>query len=119
VTPPGPLFPGPRGAPLTRDAISRIVTRHVATAIAACPSLATKRVTPHVLRHSCAMQFRRWRRRAVIALWLGHESIRTDRHLPARRPRLKERALAKAASPSTAWRRYRPADTLLAFLEGL
>ena len=115
-----PLFPGPRGAPLTRDAISRIVTRHAATAIATCPSLATKRVTPHVLRHSCAMQLLdAGVDVAVIALWLGHESIRTTDIYQHADLGLKERALAKAASPSAPWRRYRPTDTLLAFLEGL
>jgi integrase/recombinase XerD len=115
-----PLFPGPRGAPLTRDAISRIVTRHVRGAIITCPSLATKRVTPHVLRHSCAMQLlEAGVDVAVIALWLGHESIRTTDMYQHADLGLKERALAKAASPSTAWKRYRPPDTLLAFLEGL
>ena len=115
-----PLFPGPRGAPLTRDAISQIVTRHAATAIATCPSLATKRVTPHVLRHSCAMQLlEAGVDVAVIALWLGHESIRTTDIYQHADLGLKERALATAASPSAPWRRYRPTDTLLAFLEGL
>lgn len=115
-----PLFPGPRGAPLTRDAISRIVTRHAGTAIATCPSLATKRVTPHVLRHSCAMQLLdAGVDVAVIALWLGHESVRTTDMYQHADLGLKERALAKAASPSQPWRRYRPPDTLLAFLEGL
>lgn len=115
-----PLFPGPRGEPLTRDAISRIVTRHVATAAATCPSLATKRVTPHVLRHSCAMQLLdAGVDVAVIALWLGHESIRTTDIYQHADLGLKERALAKTAAPSPAWRRYRPDDSLLAFLESL
>ncbi|MDA8356397.1 MAG: tyrosine-type recombinase/integrase [Actinomycetota bacterium] len=115
-----PLFPGPRGAPLTRDAISRIVTRHAGTAIATCPSLGTKRVTPHVLRHSCAMQLLdAGVDVAVIALWLGHESVRTTDIYQHADLALKERALAKAASPSQPWKRYRPPDTLLAFLEGL
>lgn len=115
-----PLFPGPRGAPLTRDAIGRTVTRHAATAIATCPSLATKRVTPHVLRHSCAMQLLdAGVDVAVIALWLGHESIRTTDIYQHADLGLKERALAKAAGPSPAWRRYQPTDSLLAFLESL
>jgi site-specific recombinase XerD len=115
-----PLFPGPRGAPLTRDAISRVVSRHATAASATCPSLATKRVTPHVLRHSCAMQLlEAGVDVAVIALWLGHESIRTTDIYQHADLGLKERALAKAASPSTPWKRYRPTDTLLAFLEGL
>jgi integrase/recombinase XerD len=115
-----PLFPGPRGEPLSRDAISRIVARHTATAVASCPSLATKRVTPHVLRHSCAMQLLdAGVDVAVIALWLGHESIRTTDIYQHADLGLKERALSKAAGTAVAWKRYRPPDSLIAFLEAL
>jgi integrase/recombinase XerD len=72
------LFPGPQGHALTRDAIRGIVTRHVTTATATAPSLADKKIGPHVLRHTCAMQLlEAGVDTAVIALWLGHESIRT------------------------------------------
>jgi site-specific recombinase XerD len=54
--PDSPLFPGPRGAPLGRDAVRRIVDRHTSAAVGRCPSLKAKRVTPHVLRHTCAMR---------------------------------------------------------------
>jgi len=118
--PTDPLVPGPRGEPLSRDAISRIVRRHVTAAAASCPTLAAKRVTPHVLRHSCAMQLLdAGVDVAVIALWLGHESIRTTDMYQHADIGLKERALAKAAGPGTKWSRYRPPDTLLAFLEAL
>jgi site-specific recombinase XerD len=46
-----PLFPGPSGRPLSRDAIRRLVERHVTTATQSCPSLANKTVSPHTLRH--------------------------------------------------------------------
>ena len=115
-----PLFPGPHGKPLTRDAIRRLVDRHVTTAMAACPSLATKQVTPHVLRHTCAMQMLDTGvDTAVIALWLGHESIRTTdiyRHADLA---LKQRALARTAPPHINAARYKPPDPLLAFLEAL
>lgn len=118
--PPDPLFPGPRGHHLTRDAIRRMVERHVATAVSACPSLATKRVTPHVLRHSCAMQLLEVGVDvAVIALWLGHESIRTTDIYQHADLAMKERALARLAPRPSARGRYRPPDTLLAFLESL
>lgn len=118
--PADPLFPGPAGRPLSRDAISRIVARHVATAAMECPSLATKRVTPHVLRHSCAMQLLdAGVDVAVIALWLGHESIRTTDIYQHADLGLKERALSKAPGPAAPWKRYRPSDSLLAFLEAL
>jgi integrase/recombinase XerD len=118
--PADPLFPGPRGQPLTRDAIRRVVQRHAAAAVDACPSLATKRVAPHVLRHTCAMQLlEAGVDVAVIALWLGHESIRTTDIYQHADLVMKERALARLALRRTAKGRYRPPDELLAFLEVL
>ena len=115
-----PLFAGPRGKPLSRDAVSRIVSRHTKVAAASCPTLVTKCVTPHVLRHTCAMQLLdAGVDVAVIALWLGHESIRTTDIYQHADLALKERALSKAASPATTWTRFRPPDQLLAFLEAL
>lgn len=118
--PDGPLFPGPQGRPLSRDAIRRLVERHVATAISSCPSLATKRVAPHVLRHSCAMQLLdAGVDVAVIALWLGHESIRTTDIYQHADLAMKERALARLTPNHASPGRYRPPDALLAFLEAL
>jgi site-specific recombinase XerD len=118
--PDDPLFPGPGGRALTRDAIRRVIERHVATAATACPSIATKRVSPHILRHTAAMQLlEAGVDTAVIALWLGHESIRTTdlyRHADLG---LKQRALARLSPPGITAGRYRPPDTLLAFLEAL
>ena len=51
-----PVFPGPKTRPLTRDAIAKIVARHAATAAKTCPTIDHKKISPHVLRHSCAMQ---------------------------------------------------------------
>ena len=122
ASPPGdPLFPGPSGRPLSRDAIRRLVDRHVATATASCPSLASKQVTPHTLRHSCAMTLRRHGvDAATIALWLGHEDVRTTYgvYMHADLP-LKEKALSRTAPPETTTGRYRPSDPLLEFLESL
>ena len=116
-----PLFPGPNGRPLSRDAVRRVVDRHIATAASTCPSLAAKTVTPHTLRHTCAMNLlRHGVDIATIALILGHEDIRTtySAYLHADLT-LKERALARTAPPGTNHRRYRPPDRLLAYLEGL
>lgn len=116
-----PLFPGPKGRPLSRDAVRRLVERHVATASTACPSLATKNVTPHTLRHSCAMNLlRHGVDTATIALWLGHEDVRTTYGVYLHADLgLKEKALARTAPPRTRQGRYRPPDALLAFLEAL
>ena len=116
-----PLFPGPKGGPLSRDAIRRLVDRHIATATRGCPSLARKTVSPHTLRHSCAMNLRRHGvDAATIALWLGHEDVRTTYgvYLHADLD-TKEKALARTAPPGTSAGRYRPPDPLLEFLEGL
>ncbi len=115
-----PLFTGPNGKRLGRDAIRRLVTRHVNTATPGCPSLADKQVTPHVLRHTCAMQLlQAGVDLAVIALWLGHEDVRTTQIYLHADLRLKERALARTAPRDAPTGRYRPPDTLLAFLEAL
>lgn len=120
--PTDPLFSGPSGKPLTRDAVRRLISRHVITAASSGggSSLATKRVAPHVLRHSCAMQLlEAGVDTAVIALWLGHESIRTTDMYQHADLRLKERALARTTPAKTKPVRYRPDDELLQFLEAL
>jgi site-specific recombinase XerD len=116
-----PLFPGPKDRRLSRDAVRRLVERHVATAAKRCPSLANKDISPHTLRHSCAMNLlRNGVDMATIALWLGHEDVRTTYAVYLHADLgLKEKALARTAPPNTRPGRYRPDDTLIAFLEGL
>lgn len=116
-----PLFPGPKGLRLSRDAVRRLVERHVTAATLASPSLAAKDITPHTLRHSCAMNLlRHGVDTATIALWLGHEDVRTTYGVYLHADLgLKEKALAKTAPPRTRPGRYRPPDALLAFLEAL
>lgn len=115
-----PLFPTIRGGKLSRDALERLVRRHVATAANRRPSLAVKRVSPHVLRHSTAMELlHHGVDQAVIALWLGHESVETTQIYIHADLRLKERALARVTAPDTKPGRFRPDDQLLAFLDAL
>ena len=116
-----PLFPGPTGSPLTTDAVRRIVQRHATAAAHTHPSIATKHVTPHILRHTCAMRLlHAGVDRAVIALWLGHESIRTTDIYQHADLAIKERALARTTpGQPPAMPRYRPPDELLSFLESL
>jgi site-specific recombinase XerD len=119
-SPTDPLFPGGRGHPLSRDAVERLVTRAASAAAERCPSLKGKRVTPHVLRHGAAMELlRHGVDRAVIALWLGHESVETTQMYLHADLRLKEEALSHTTPLPVKPTRYRPSDQLLAFLEAL
>lgn len=116
--PDAPVFPSSRGGRLSDDAVERLVAKHAATARRRCRSLAVKRVTPHVLRHSAAMALLgRGVDRSVIALWLGHESVETTQIYLHADLRLKEQALARTTPSGLAPSRYRPDDALLAFLE--
>jgi site-specific recombinase XerD len=115
-----PLFPTRRGTQISRGAVERLVARHAITAAAACPAITGKNVTPHTLRHSCAMSLlAQGVDTAVIALWLGHERVDTTQIYVHADMSIKERALARTAPPDTTPGRYRPPDSLLAFLNGL
>jgi site-specific recombinase XerD len=115
-----PLFPNRRNGALSRDAVERFVTKYALHASAKCPSLATKHLSPHVLRHTSAMQLlHAGADRSVIALWLGHESIETTEIYLHADLSMKERAIARTAPLQAQVGRYRPPDPLLAFLEAL
>jgi site-specific recombinase XerD len=114
------VFPTRTGRRLSDDAVEARITAHKAVACQRCPSLTAKKLTPHVLRHTCAMTLlRNGVDIAVIALWLGHADIRsTGAYLHADMT-IKERALARTRPLTSKPGRYRPTDSLLAFLEGL
>ena len=115
-----PAFPGPGGQPLSRDTVRKLVIKHARSAAADCPSLAAKKIGVHTLRHTCAMTLlRSGVDLATIALWLGHEDLRTVQIYLHADLELKERALARTTPPNTTPGRYRPPDPVLAFLESL
>ena len=115
-----PLFPTRIGRALSRDALERRLAGYVEDATAVCPSLARKRVSMHVLRHSAAMRLlRAGIDTSVIALWLGHEQIETTQIYLHADLRIKERALERTAPITAKPGRFRPTDKLLAFLEAL
>jgi site-specific recombinase XerD len=115
-----PLFPTSTGRPLSRDAIEKRISLHVAKAAQACPSLRAKHVTAHTLRHSCAMNLlQAGNDIAVIALWLGHEQVSTTSIYLHADMSQKERAIARTRPPNATPGRYRAPDSLLAFLEAL
>src|SRR5262249_1048002 len=113
-------FPTVRGTPMSHDALRNLLDKHVSVARRHCASLKKKRVTPHSLRHSVAMELlQNGADRSVIALWLGHESAETtDIYLHADM-RLKERAIRKSGISPAQGRRYRPDDHVMAFLQSL
>jgi site-specific recombinase XerD len=115
-----PLFPTSRGRALSRDAIALLVKKHANTASNSCPALHSKTVSPHVLRHTAAMNLlHAGVDSTVIALWLGHESVEATQIYIHADMTIKERALARTSPPNSAPGRYRPPDTLLTFLEAL
>lgn len=114
------VFPNARGSRLSADGVQYILAKHITAARGACPSLQRKRVTPHVLRHTMAMELlQAGVDRALIALWLGHESVDTTQMYLDANLALKEEALAKTIPPNGKPGRYRPDDQLLAFLKTL
>jgi site-specific recombinase XerD len=118
--PDDPLFPTSRGRRLSRDGLERRLTKHVNAAARSRPTLCEKTITPHTLRHTAAMQLLHADiDTTVIALWLGHERVDTTQIYLHADLALKERALARTKPPDAKPGRYRPPDTLIAFLEAL
>ena len=106
---------------LSRDAVEHSLAHHVATARQTCPSLRSKRVGMHTLRHSAAMRLLESGRDVIlIALWLGHEDPSTTARIYLHADMTqKQKAVDRLTPPGTTPGRYRPPDTLLAFLDAL
>jgi len=114
------LFPSAVGKRLSVHGVQYLLNKHRVTAAKVCTSLSEKRVTVHRLRHTMAMDLlQAGADRAVIALWLGHESVETTQIYLDANLEMKERALAKTSPSQGRPGRYRPDDQLLAFLNGL
>jgi len=105
---------------MSSDAVAQRITLHAESAATAIGSLRSKNVTPHTLRHTCAMRMlASGIDVTTIALWLGHESPASTRHYLHADLGLKQRALDRTAPPRTRPGRYKPTDKILAFLEDL
>ncbi|MBV9488587.1 MAG: site-specific integrase [Verrucomicrobia bacterium] len=114
------LFPSTRGTRLSADAVQHLVAKHAGAAQKVCPSLAKKTISPHVLRHTAAMELlQAGVDRSMISLWLGHESIETTQIYLDANLALKDEILAKTHPVKGTSRRYRPGDRLLNFLSSL
>jgi len=114
------LFPSRGGGRLSADGVQHAVAKQVSSASHTCPSLAKKHVTPHVLRHTAAMElFQAGVDRSLIAIWLGHESLDTTQIYLDANLQLKEAVLNRLNPPQSKPGRYRPDDQLLIYLKGL
>jgi site-specific recombinase XerD len=113
-------FPNARKRMLSSDGVAYILDAAVHAAIPKCSSLKTKRITPHVLRHTTAMHLlQSGVDPSMIALWLGHEKIETTHMYVEADLAMKERVLEKLAPAKTRAARFRATDKLLAFLSSL
>lgn len=118
--PADPVFPTRQGRPLSQDAIAKLLRKYVGATAPDCPSIATKRITPHTLRHTAAMRLlHAGVTTTVIALWLGHENIETTGIYLHADMTIKERAIERTRPVDTRPGRYQPPDTLIAFLEAI
>jgi site-specific recombinase XerD len=114
------VFPNARGRRLSPDGVHYLLVRHSQGAAKICPSLKDKRVTVHVLRHTMALDLLQGGvDRSVIALWLGHESVETTQIYLEATLAMKEKALEKTKPLNAEFRRFRPGDQLLRFLNNL
>jgi integrase/recombinase XerD len=113
------LFVSARGESLTRAGFEYILRKHVRTASQHCPSLATKRVYPHLLRHSCALsvlQATKDLRR--VALWLGHAQTQTTEMYTRVDASVKLETLETVVPPKLRSGRFKATDKLIASLRG-
>ncbi len=111
------LFVNREGQPLSRDGFAHRLAVHVAAAVRRKPTLAEKRVTPHVLRHSCAMHtLEATGDIRKVSLWLGHASLQSTEAYLRVDPAEKLAILASNAAPAVPKGRFRTPDRLLAML---
>lgn len=112
------LFLNAAGRAMTRSGFEYILAKHALTATRSQASIAAKRVTPHVLRHSCAMHtLQATRDVRKVALWLGHASLQSTEAYLRADPAEKLEALGAMSAPSLKPGRFRPPDKLIAMLK--
>lgn len=112
------FFVNARGEKLTRWGFEYILNKHANTASQRCPSLLGKKVSPHLLRHTCAMVvLQATGDLRKVALWLGHQSIQTTEIYTRTDPTEKLEAINAIIPPKLRKGVYRPEDKLLAMLK--
>jgi len=111
------LFINARRAAFTRSGIAYVLRKHVETAKQQCPSLATKRVFPHLLRHTCALTvLESTKDLRKVSLWLGHAHMQTTEVYTRADPSVKLEALEAMLPPKLRSGRFKATDALLASL---
>lgn len=111
------LFVSARRKPMTRDGFEYILEKHVHAATKRCPSLAKKRISPHVLRHCCALTvLEATKDLRKVSLWLGHSSMQTTEMYTRADPSIKLETLEAVMAPSLRSGRFRASDKLIASL---
>ena len=112
------LFFNARGEPLTRSGFEYILRKHARNAATRCPSLLTKRVSPHVLRHTCALTvLQATKDLRKVSLWLGHANMQTTEIYTRADPSIKLEALESVVPPKLRSGRFRATDELIASLQ--
>jgi len=111
------LFLSAVGRSMTRAGFEYVLRRHVRAAAARCPTLAGRRISPHVLRHTCALDtLRATGDLRKVALWLGHASQKTTEIYLQADPTEKIEVLESVVPPMLRPGRFTPADRLIASL---
>lgn len=111
------LFLNARREAMTRSGFEYILKKHVMIAGRHCPSILSKRVSPHVLRHSCALSIlEATKDLRKVSLWLGHANLQTTEIYTRADPSVKLEALEAATPPHLRSGRFRASDKLIASL---
>jgi integrase/recombinase XerD len=111
------IFVNAEGAAITRAGFEYILDKHTRTAATGCPGLTGRSVSPHQLRHSCAvMMLQATRDIRKVALWLGHADVRTTEIYLRLDPSEKLEAVEAVLPPALRRGRFKPPDALIASL---
>jgi integrase/recombinase XerD len=111
------LFLNERGQPMTRSGFEYILDKHALTAAKHCHSLSTKRISPHVLRHTCALTvLQATKDLRKVSLWLGHSNMQTTEMYTRADPSVKLEALESVIAPKLRSGRFKATDELIASL---
>ena len=112
------LFLNARGEQLTRWGFEHILRKYLKTAVRCCPSILHKRITPHVLRHTCAMTILQATNDIrKVSLWLGHASVKTSEVYTRTDPMEKLNAIDAITPPSLRKGTFEPPERLIALLK--